>query len=236
MAIISIVGQNIILSLIVTVITFAVVFIVNYLNKKNAITSEASRKLVHLSAGTLYLAVYFYNDHGHWSKYMNIFPNLFWCTIILLKNRGHSPSLEKDDPVVGIISRTNRGSELLSGPLYFNFVMILCGTVLYKTVLGAIIMAVLTWGDGLAAVIGSHYGGRRKIYGSKTFDGSLTMLLAGIIASIVYTSVLVNFQSVNFMQFSVLSLVATATEMLSPSYLDNLTVPLSLIVTHYLIA
>ena len=233
---ISAVGQNAIVSLIVTGITFSVVFLLNHLNKKSAISNEVSRKVVHMGAGTLYLALYFYNDRDHWSKYLNICPNLLWIGILLWKSQQRASNYQKYDLVVGTMTRTHCGSELLRGPLYFNFVMLLCGTLLYKTVLGAVIMGVLTWGDGLAAVIGVQYGSRRKIHHSKTFDGFLTILIAGMIASIFYTSVLVNFRSVNVIRFAVLSLVAAVTETLSPSNLDNLTIPFSLIVAHSLIA
>jgi phytol kinase len=227
--------QNTILSLVVTSITFAVLLLLNYLNKKNAITNEVSRKVVHIGAGTLYLAIYFYNDQGYFSKYFNIFPNLFWTCILLWKSQHHSSGNQKYDLVVGTITRTHRASELLRGPLFFNFVMIVCGTILYKTVLGSIIMGILTWGDGLAAVIGVRYGSKRKIYRSKTLDGLLTIFVAGTIASIIYISLLVNFQSVDLFKICVISFITGVIETLSPSDFDNLTIPLCILVVHYFI-
>ena len=148
----SVLFKNTILSLVVTSITFAVVFLLKYLNNNKSISNEVSRKVVHLGAGTLYLAIYFYDDNGSYSKYFNILPNLLWTCLLLWKSRSRSskPSL-LNDLVVGTMTRNNRQSELLRGPLFFNFVMILCGTVFYKTVLGSLIMGILTWGDGLAA-------------------------------------------------------------------------------------
>jgi phytol kinase len=133
------------------------------------------------------------------------------------------------------MTRNQRKSELLLGPLFFNFVMIICGTILYKTVLGSIIMGLLTWGDGLAAVIGVRYGSQRKIYRTKTLDGFLAILFAGIIASTIYTSILVDFQSVHIVKICIISFVTAVVETLSPSDLDNLTIPLSIIVTYYFI-
>jgi phytol kinase len=232
---VSIFVQNTILSLIVTSITFAVLFLLSYLNKKNSITTEVSRKVVHIGAGTLYLAIYFYNDHGYFSKYLNIFPNLFWTCIIIWKSQHHSSVRQQYDFVVSTITRNNRGSELLRGPLFFNFVMIICGTVLYKTILGSIIMGILTWGDGLAAVIGVHYGSQRKIYGSKTLDGLLTIFFTGIIASIIYISLLVDFQSVHLFKIFVISFITAVIETLTPSDFDNLTIPLSIIFVYFFI-
>lgn len=227
--------QNIILSLIVTGITFTVVFLLNYLNKKKSITTEVSRKVVHIGAGTLYLALYFYNDQGYISKYLNIFPNLLWTCILIWKSQQYSSTSQKYDPIVGAMTRTQRQHELLRGPLFFNFAAILCGTIWYKTVLGSIIMGILTWGDGLAAVVGVHYGNQRRIYGTKTFPGLLACFLAGIIASIVYTSFLVNFQSVYILKMFVISLITAIVETVTPSDFDNLTIPLSVIVIYYFI-
>jgi len=232
---ISIFVQNTILSFIVTSITFAVVFLLNYLNKKNAITNEVSRKVVHIGAGTLYLAIYFYNDDGYFSKYLNIVPNLLWTGILIWKSQQHSSVRQKYDLVIGTMTRNHRGNELLRGPLFFNFVMIICGTILYKTTLGSIIMGILTWGDGLAAVIGVRFGNQRKIYQTKTLDGLLTMVFVGIIASIIYISLLVDFRSIHLFKISLISFFTAVIETLSPSDFDNLTIPLSITIVYYLI-
>ena len=226
--------QNTLLSILVTGITFAVVLLLNYYKKKNSISNEVSRKVVHIGAGTLYLAIYFYNDQG-FSKYLNIFPNLLWTCILLWKSQYHSPGHQRYDLVVGTMTRTQRQHELLRGPLFFNFVMFICGTILYKTLLGSLIMGILTWGDGLAAVIGAYYGNQRKIYGSKTLDGSLAFMIAGIIASVIYISLLVNFQAVHMFHICVISFLTAVIETWSPSDFDNLTIPLFIVLLYYFI-
>jgi dolichol kinase len=113
--------------------------------------------------------------------------------------------------------------------------MIVCGTILYKTTLGSMIMGILTWGDGLAAVIGVRFGNQRKIYRTKTLDGLLTMFFVGVIASIIYISLLVNFQSIHLLKICVISFFTAVIETLSPSDFDNLTIPLSITIVYYLI-
>ena len=220
--------QNIFVSVTVTSITFAVVFLLNYLNKKQAITSEVSRKVVHIGAGTLFLAVRFYDDHGTISKYFNVFPYTLWFFILLWKSQYHSIGQNRYDLVVGTMTRSNRQSELLYGPLFFNIVAILCGTVFYKTVLASLTIAMLTWGDGLAAVIGVQFGSQRQIYRSKTFDGLMTFFLASVIASIVYTAFIVDLQSIHLIKIIVISFLTAIVETLSPSDYDNLTISLSI--------
>lgn len=143
-----------------------------------------------------------------------------------------SSSHQKDDLVLGTITRNNRGSELLHGPLFFNIVAIICGWILYKTVLGSLIIAILTWGDGLAAVIGSHYGTQRKIYGAKSLDGLLTFFVFGILAAICYVFFLVDFNSIDLLKFCVIVFVSAVIETLSPSDYDNLTIPLSIVILY----
>ncbi|CAF0926320.1 unnamed protein product [Adineta ricciae] len=230
---ISTLTQNIVVSLIVTGITFSVVFLLNHLHKRNAITNEVSRKVTHIGAGTLYLALYFYDDRGHLLKYLNIFPNVLWTGILLWIGQRRSPDHRQARVVLNVMTRMRNQHELLRGPLFFNFVMIICGTIFYKTVLGSIIMGTLTWGDGLAAVIGVRYGNQRKIYKNKSLDGSLSFLIAGILASIIYTSILVNFQSVALFKFSVICFSATVVEALTPSDFDNLTIPLCIAFTYF---
>ena len=225
--------QNGLLASIVTSITFLILFLLGYLNQKKIISNEASRKVVHIGAGTLFLAIYFYNDRGLFSKYFNVFHNVLWTGILLWKSRNSNSGEKQSDLVVDTMTRGRRRSELLCGPLVFNIVAIICGTILYRTVVASIIMGVLTWGDGLAAVIGSRYGSQRKIYGSKSLDGSLTCFFAGFLASIIYISLLVNFQSVHLLQICVIAFSAAVIEAISPSDLDNLTIPLSIFILYY---
>ncbi|CAF1384312.1 unnamed protein product [Adineta steineri] len=227
--------QNTILSLVTTSLTFAVVFLLNHLNRTKSITNEVLRKMLHIGAGTLYLAIYFYDDHGQFSKYLNIFPNLLWICILIWKSQYHSSTHHPHDPVLDIMTRNQHKSELLYGPLFFNSVLVICGTIFYKTIPGSLIMGLLTWGDGLAAVIGVRYGSQRKIYGNKSLDGLLTFFIVGIIASIIYISVLVNLQSVHLFKICVISFITAVVETLSSSNIDNLTVPLSIFVTYYFI-
>lgn len=231
----SIVAHNILCAVVTTGITFSIALLLTFLKKNNSISREASRKVTHIGAGTLHLMVYFYDDRGIWSRYLNVFPNLLWTCILLQLGRSRPTAHSPTDFVTGIMTRNQRRGELLRGPLVFNLVMITCGTVFYKTVLASMIMGVLTWGDGLAAVVGVRYGNNRRIYQNKSLDGSVTVFIAGLIASMLYTGILVNFQSVQIVKMSVVCLVATLVEIGSPSDWDNLTIPLSIVAAHAVI-
>ncbi|CAF0726325.1 unnamed protein product [Didymodactylos carnosus] len=219
---------------IVTGISFIVVLLLKQLHDKNAVTKEVSRKVVHLGAGTLYLAQYFYYDNCS-TKYFNIFPYVLWAIILLTKSMMKSPWSAKSDFVISTMTRNDKGAELLYGPLFFNLSTILCGTIFYKTTTGAVTMAILTWGDGLAAVVGQNYK-TRQIYHTKTLAGSCTVFIAGLISSLIYISILVGYQSISIMHLVLTALLATITETLSPSELDNLFLPFVIIVAHFVLA
>ena len=227
--------QNSIVPLIIIGITFVILFFLKYLDEKKLITSECLRKIVHISAGILYLLSYFYNNAGYFSRYFNIFPYLLWTGILIYKSQQHSSALRQHDFIITALSRNNNKDELLRGPLFFNLIAIICGSILYETILGSIIMAILTWGDGLAAIIGSRYGNQRKIYGKKSLDGFLTCFFVGIMASIVYIHILIDVQSFFLLKICLISFVASVTETLTQSDFDNLTIPLSISLIYYLI-
>ncbi|GET43911.1 diacylglycerol/polyprenol kinase family protein [Microseira wollei] len=92
----------------------------------------------------------------------------------------------------------------------------------------AIGILVMTWGDGLAALVGQQYGKHAyKIWGmQKSWEGSLTMTLVSYLVS----SLILLWVQGNIWQTWVVSaavaLVATALEAFSKLGIDNLTVPL----------
>lgn len=92
-------------------------------------------------------------------------------------------------------------------------------------VLGVLVM---TWGDGLAALIGQRFGKHPfKILGmQKSWEGCLTMALVSyIVSSLVFLSVQGNVWQTWSVPV-VVALVATSLELLSKFGIDNLTVPL----------
>ncbi len=91
--------------------------------------------------------------------------------------------------------------------------------------LGIMIMA---WGDGLAALIGLHFGKHKyKVLGlQKSWEGSLTMLLASyVVSSLIFLVTLGNVWP-TWMISMIVAVIATALEAFSLLGIDNLTVPL----------
>ncbi len=92
----------------------------------------------------------------------------------------------------------------------------------------AIGILTMTWGDGLAALVGIRYGRRRfeVAGGCKSVEGSLTMLLVSF-AVCLGLAAWVYGVSLSLLPLSLaIALLATALETLSWYGIDNLTVPL----------
>ena len=92
-------------------------------------------------------------------------------------------------------------------------------------VLGILVM---TWGDGLAALIGQRFGKHPyNIWGmKKSWEGSLTMALVSyIVSSLIFLGVQGNVWQTWAVSVAV-ALVATSLEAFSKFGIDNLTVPL----------
>lgn len=87
---------------------------------------------------------------------------------------------------------------------------------------------VMTWGDGLAAVIGQRFGQHHyKIWGmQKSWEGSLTMCVVSyLVSSLLLLGVQGNIWQTWVVSLAV-ALVATVLEAFSVFGIDNLTVPL----------
>ncbi len=65
---------------------------------------------------------------------------------------------DPNDEDVRSMSRSSNPRELLFGPLQFTFFMIWVGINFFMTVEGAILVAALGIGDGLAPIIGESWG------------------------------------------------------------------------------
>ncbi len=86
----------------------------------------------------------------------------------------------------------------------------------------------MTWGDGLAALIGQRFGQHHyKVWGrEKSWEGSLTMALVSyFVSSLVLLGVQGNVWQTWVVSLAV-ALVATGLEAFSMFGIDNLTVPL----------
>lgn len=185
--------------------------------------SEMTRKIVHIGAGNVILIA--------WGlalpAWVGIAASVLFSGVALLSYR--FPLL----PAINSIGRKSLGTFF-----YAVSIGVLIGCFWHHapqfTVMGILVM---TWGDGLAGLIGKHWGQHRyKLWGmQKSWEGSLTMMLVSYIVS---SAILFNLQG-NLWQTWVISLaialITTGLEAFSKLGIDNLTVPIGSAMTGFLL-
>lgn len=217
--------QNIIVTVVAFIYVFGIVWVMDFLVKKG-FPQDLSRKVVHIAAGS-WLIFWLFYDSSHWTKYLNISPAFLWTLLLLQKGF----FAKEDDQAVKTMTRTGDRKELLKGPLYFTIVMNLFGTVYYGSNLAFYAMGFLTWGDGLAPVVGSRFGKHKFfILSQKSFEGSTTFLFFGIVGTLIFH--LIFGINVDWIFLAICAIISTLIEALSPKDLDNILIPLTILILY----
>ncbi len=101
-------------------------------------------------------------------------------------------------------------------------------------------MEILGWSDGLAPVIGKHFGKRKyKLLGrEKTIEGFIGMFLFGLIGSLILVLIVQPVGMPRTLESLILSIliaciVVIIIEALSPADADNILIPLATMFTLY---
>ncbi|NWF94996.1 MAG: hypothetical protein HXY34_02540 [Candidatus Thorarchaeota archaeon] len=239
-------GMELVWDIVAMVISILAVMLVVLINgaiqKGGKLSSDVTRKIVHIFAGPVFLVTWPLYTGGLLSRVIAaVVPILFVLLFV-----GIGTGKVKNEAFVASMSRSGKPEELLKGTLYYAIWIVII-TLLWFYVppaglasaspLALIIIGCVAGGDGMADIVGRKYGGERKfgIGGAqKTVAGSFGML----IGSLVFCSALVLIFSLEagfsliamFPVILIISIVATLVEALSPSSLDNWTVPISVVI------
>lgn len=225
-------------AMIISIIAVMLVVMINgAIQKSGKLSSDVTRKIVHIFAAPVFLLTWYLYSGGLFSRYIAmVVPVLFVLLFV-----GIGSGKVKNDAFVASMSRSGDPRELLRGTLYYA-IMIVLVTLLWFYVpanpTAFVILGCLAGGDGLADVIGRKYGGERKfgIAGAeKTVAGSIGMFIGSFLFSYILIAIfsleLAAFDLVAlFLPILVISLVVTIVEAISPPNLDNWTVPIAVIV------
>lgn len=238
---------NLIFSVIVAMMYIqGIIKIMEKLVDSGKLSSDLSRKVIHIAAGSFIWIWLFMDTTDKWSYLFNIaVPFLFFLTFLMKGMKG-SP----DDPDVKTMTRTGDPRELMRGPLFFTVVMMVSGTILFGSYAGMFMMAIIGWGDGIAPYIGKKWGKMKyKTLGrEKTVEGSISVFVFSVAGCLIFYVLLGIIGEINFgvdtpiltdpqvgidmilVVIVLLSFVAMIVEALSPSDVDNLLVPASTLV------
>ncbi|UCE14574.1 MAG: phosphatidate cytidylyltransferase [Candidatus Heimdallarchaeota archaeon] len=225
-----------ILVLALTIILIILFIGFNFWLRKKGITSQyVTRKLIHFSAGpTLLLSFIFYS--GQWfSPYIaSLAPGLFVLLFLLI-----GFGIVKSEHFVKSMSRSEDPRELLRGTFYYVitgvFVTIFCWTSYpitenVSSPVSIVVVSTMAIGDGLADIVGRKVNRMKfKFLAEKSVPGSLAMFISSVISCIFFL-VLFGYDLSSIMLLGILAIIAgTGIEALSPSEIDNLSVPLIVI-------
>ena len=192
-----------------------VLFIAGWLNRSSSKDPEIVRKVVHIGSGNVILLAWWL-DIPAW---VGITASILASVVTLLSYR--FPIL----PGINSVGRKSLGTFFYSVSIGILVAWFWSLQKPQYAVLGILIM---TWGDGLAALIGQRFG--KHIYSvwgvQKSWEGSLTMsLVSFIISSTIFLAVQGNDWSIWLVSLAV-AFVATGLEAFSLYGIDNFTVPL----------
>lgn len=199
-------------------LAFGTLGLAEWLHRRRGWSSDATRKLIHVTAGCSIFVILWLFDHPTFG----IIP--FGSFILLnywFRRR-----------------RTFRGmdsSQATYGTVYFALSITVLLAWLWRrspgdrSTLAAAAIMMMTWGDAAAALIGQRFG--RRDYGvwgqRRTLEGSATMLVVSVAASAATLSLYGGLAGGQALVWSLVAAVAaTLVEAFSPQGLDNLTVPL----------
>ncbi len=187
------------------------------LSLSKILSSESSRKFIHIGVSNWWFILIAYFDS---LSHALIGPLFFVVlnTIVVYTNLA---------TLVGI-SEERRNMGLIYYPIALTALVILGFNGVFPLWACGIGIIVMGYGDGLAAVIGGRWG-KRKIWGRKTQLGTLIMALVTFIVLIIF-SVWYNLKGLwSFPWWFSLTLIAATvalTEAYTPYGLDNISVPL----------
>lgn len=177
--------------------------------------SEIVRKIVHIGTGNVILLAWWFNIPASIGITASILASVF----TLLSYR--FPLL----PGINSVGRKSLGTFFYSVSIGVLIAWFWYLKQPYYAALGILIMS---WGDGLAALIGKRFGKHKYnvLGGQKSLEGSFTMTVVSFIVSIL---ILHNVQGNTWEVFvisAVVAVFATGLEAISFLGIDNLTVPL----------
>lgn len=192
----------------------AIVLTAELLHRYTSTDPEKIRKVVHIGTGQVILLAWWLEIPA----WVGITASILASTVTLLSYK--FPIL----PGINSVGRKSLGTFFYAVSIG---ILVAWFWQIQQPQYAAIGILVMTWGDGLAALIGQKYGKHPyKIGGiQKSWEGSLTMALVSfLVTSLILLAVQGNIWQIYVVSIAV-ALVATALETFSKLGVDNITVP-----------
>ncbi|NEO99540.1 MAG: phosphatidate cytidylyltransferase [Symploca sp. SIO2E9] len=200
---------------IVAICLGAVVLLAETLHRYSDTNSELTRKIVHISTGNVILLAWWLQI----PTWVGISAAIVASAIALLSY--YLPIL----PGINSVGRKSLGTFFYAVSIG---VLIAWFWPIHQYQYAAMGILIMAWGDGLAGLIGQHFGKHPyEVWGmKKSWEGSVTMAITSYaVSSLILLAVNGNVWQTWFLAV-VIALFATGLEAFSKLGIDNLTVPL----------
>jgi phytol kinase len=206
---------------------------VDFLAHRGIIPSDVSRKLIHIGTGPIFVTCWLlFPDELNARFFAAAVPLLITAQFVMVGS-----GLMKDQAAVDSMSRSGDRREILRGPLYYGIVFVLLTILFWKeSPVGIAALMMLCGGDGLADLAGSRMKSRALPWAPrKSIAGSVMMFLGSFL--LTYLIILIyNLAGVFWgtmsdfsWRITLLALTAMIVESLPFKDIDNITVPLAVV-------
>ncbi len=224
-------------NLLATILTFAAALLWLQLNQAAArrgwVSGPISRKIIHIGTGPIFVLCWLLFEDTPSAPYLAALVPFSVTVQYAFVGLGWL----ENPAAVQAMTRTGDRRELLRGPLFYGLIFTAL-TILYwkSTPAGIAGLMILCSGDGLADLTGRRWGRRRLPWSPrKSWIGSLTVFLAGgglalaVIAVYVAAGVFPAPLAAYGVPLLASALAATLVESLPFPDVDNLTIPLAVL-------
>lgn len=206
---------------------------IDYLAHRGIIPSDVSRKLIHIGTGPIFVVCWLLFPDDIQARYFAATVPLLITAQFLLVGMG----IIKDQAAVDSMSRSGDRREILRGPLFYGIVFVVLTILFWKdSPLGIMALMMLCGGDGLADLAGSRLKSIPLPWAPrKSVAGSIMMFLGGFLLTclivLIYnrTGVFPGAINENVWKIAVLALIGMIVESLPFKDIDNITVPISVV-------
>lgn len=201
----------------------SLVIIAEFLSRWLKTNAELTRKIVHIGTGNIILLAWWLDI----SRIILVSASVVASAIAVISY--FLPIL----PSVNSVGRKSLGTLFYAVSIGILTALFWVDGTKLLTVIGILVMS---YGDGLAGLIGQKWGKHPyQIWGNnKSWEGSLTMTLVSFIVGLTVISLAQGWQGQNIILVATMAIFATILETFSQIGIDNLTVPLgSAIICYY---
>ncbi|MHA1169127.1 MAG: diacylglycerol/polyprenol kinase family protein [Candidatus Hodarchaeales archaeon] len=224
--------QDLTVFIIGLILIFIVIIIGDLLKNKEMATAYFTRKMIHIAAGTIYLLSWLFFSGEWFSPYIAVAGAGTFALLFSLVGSG----IIKNEKFVASMCRSGEASELLRGTLFYAIVMMIASMFFFYSPVSIVLVMTLAFGDGLADVVGRKANRMKfKVFAEKSVPGSAAMFFFSLISSLVVLAIF-NYDLVEMWPLiTLIILVATIVEAISPKEMDNLTIPAVIIIVFFLL-